>query len=134
MAKMTLEELRKLREKAQRSIRSRESAEDDIHLTIGMGTSGIASGAKDTLATLMAEIEKQPDLNVSVRQTGGLGLEHAEPTIEVRVPGMPVIIYGRVTPDVAKQIVQKHLISKELVDEHIYDRPASDIIGPDATK
>ncbi|TVQ37125.1 MAG: (2Fe-2S) ferredoxin domain-containing protein [Spirochaetaceae bacterium] len=128
MAKMTLEELRKLRQTAQKTIRTRESAENDIHLTIGMGTSGIAAGAKDTLATLMSELEKHPELNVAVRQTGGLGLEHAEPTLEVRVPGMPVIIYGKVAPDVAQKIVQQHLINKELVDEHIYDRPASDIV------
>ena len=130
MARMTLEELRKLRQNAQKTIRTRENAENDIHLTVGMGTSGIAAGAKDTLQALMTELEKHPELSVAVRQTGGLGLEHAEPTLEVRVPGMPVIIYGKVTPDIAQKIVQQHLINRELVDEHIYDRPAGDIIEP----
>ena len=99
-----------------------------------MGTSGIAAGVKETLQALMTELEKHPELNAAGRQTGGLGLDHAEPILEVRVPGMPVIIYGKVTPDIAHKIVQQHLINRELVDEHMYDRPASDIIDPGANQ
>ena len=128
MAKMTLEELRKLRNTAQLQMRTRETGENDIFVTVGMGTSGIATGAKDTLSALMNELEKHPTLNVSVRQAGGLGLEHAEPTIEVKVPGMPTVIYGKVTPEVVKKIVELHLIQKQLVNDHIFDRPASDIL------
>lgn len=129
MAKLTRETLSSLREKEQRTIRARDSAQGDIHLTIGMGTSGIAAGAKETLQALMEELEKHPQLNVAVRQTGGLGLEYAEPTISVRAPNMPEIIYGKVTPDVARTIVQQHLVGKKLVDEHVYDRPAGDIVN-----
>ena len=134
MAKLTREALSSLREREQRKIRARDSAEGDIHITIGMGTSGIAAGSKETLEALMEELDKHPEVNVSVRQTGGLGLEYAEPTIEVRTPGMPEIIYGRVTPEVARTIVQQHLIGRKLVDEHVYDRPASDIVDRGAAE
>jgi NADP-reducing hydrogenase subunit HndB len=63
-----------------------------------------------------------------VRQTGSLGLDHAEPTVEVRTKDMPTVIYGRVTPAVARRIVQKHILGKELLEDHIFDRPAPDIV------
>jgi NADP-reducing hydrogenase subunit HndB len=41
---------------------------------------------------------------------------------------MPEIIFGNVTPEVARKIVQKHIIKGELVNDHIFDKPAADII------
>jgi NADP-reducing hydrogenase subunit HndB len=41
---------------------------------------------------------------------------------------MPDTIYGKVDAGVAKTIVQKHIVEKALVDNHIYDRPAVDIV------
>ncbi len=126
--KMTLDELRKLRDEKKYAVAVRDSAGKTVDITVGMGTSGIASGAKETLQALVAELEKHKLTNVAVRQSGGLGLEHAEPTMEVRMPDMPPVIYGRVTPDVVRRIVNHHIIGRELVDEHIYDRPAADIL------
>jgi len=48
--------------------------------------------------------------------------------VEVAMPGMPATIYGKVDADVARQIIQKHVVEKTLVDNHIFDRPAADII------
>jgi len=64
-----------------------------------------------------------------VRQTGCMGLCHSEPTVEVLVPGMPAVIYGMVTPAVAKDIIVKHLIGKQMLDGHILDKPAIDIMN-----
>jgi len=58
-----------------------------------------------------------------------MGLCHSEPTVEVIVPGMPPVIYGNVNEAVAKEIIQKHLIGKELLSGHILDRPAIDILN-----
>jgi NADP-reducing hydrogenase subunit HndB len=58
-----------------------------------------------------------------------MGLCHSEPTVEVIVPGMPRVIYGKVDAGVARDIVIKHLIGRELLDNHILDRPAADIVG-----
>jgi NADP-reducing hydrogenase subunit HndB len=58
-----------------------------------------------------------------------MGLCHSEPTIEVIVPGMPAVIYGNVDENVVKDIIQKHLIGKQLLSGHILDKPAIDIIN-----
>jgi (2Fe-2S) ferredoxin len=42
---------------------------------------------------------------------------------------MPAIIYGNVDADVGRQIVEKHVVAHQLLDGHICDRPAVDIIG-----
>ena len=128
MAKMSLDDLRKLREQKRGELDMRDAENKNIQVIVGMGTSGIAAGAKDTLAAFLKELEEQGLSNVSLRQTGSLGLDHAEPTVEIRMPEMPTVIYGKVTPPVAAKIVRKHILGKTLINDHIFDRPAADIV------
>ncbi|MCL2472929.1 MAG: (2Fe-2S) ferredoxin domain-containing protein [Treponema sp.] len=128
MAKMTLEELRKLRESTKSDIRRREAEGKEIQVIVGMGTCGIAAGAKVTLDAFVKALEdNQLAESVLIRQTGCMGLCHSEPTVEVIVPGMPAVIYGKVDSQVAKKIVSMHIIKRQLLDNQILDRPAVDI-------
>ena len=129
MSRLTLEDLRKLRETQQKTMALRESEGKDVQIIIGMGTCGIAAGAKDTFSTMINTVTEKGLSNVMVRQTGCMGLCHSEPTVEVIVPDMPTIIYGNVTPEVARQIIENHVQKHQLLDGHICDRPAVDIIG-----
>lgn len=127
MGRMTLEDLRKLREKKRDELDRRDSGTKTVQVIVGMGTSGIAAGAKKTLSALVDELEQHGLTHVSVRQAGSLGLDHAEPTVEIQMPDMPTVIYGKVTPEVAAKIVRKHIVGKALINDHIYDRPAADL-------
>ena len=130
MAKMTLEELRKLRDTTKSDLQRRETEGKEIQVIVGMGTCGIASGAKVTLdAFLKALDENKLVESVILRQTGCMGLCYAEPTVEVIVPEMPAVIYGRVDAEVAKKIVYDHIIGRKLLENQILDRPAVDIIA-----
>jgi NADP-reducing hydrogenase subunit HndB len=129
MAKMTLEQLRTLREATKDSLNRREVEGKEIQVVVGMGTCGIAAGAKATFdAIIKAVDEHNLSTNVVIKQTGCMGLCHVEPTVEVLVPGMPATIYGKVNAAVATDIVRKHLVDHKLVNGYIYDRPAVDII------
>jgi NADP-reducing hydrogenase subunit HndB len=129
MAKMTLEELRKLRDSKKTDLKKRDAEGKEIQVIVGMGTCGIAAGAKHTLDAFLASLDENKLVEtVMVRQTGCMGLCHSEPTVEVVVPGMPAVIYGRVDPAVAGEIVKKHIIGRELLDNHILDRPSADIV------
>jgi len=128
MSRLTLDDLRKLRESRQKAMALRESEGKDIQIIIGMGTCGIAAGAKETFGAMVDAVAAGGLANVMVRQTGCMGLCHSEPTVEVIVPGMPAIIYGNVNPGVAKQIIERHVQNHQLLDGHICDRPAVDII------
>ncbi len=128
MGKMSLEELRSLREKQKNELSRRNVENKDIEVIIGMGTCGIAAGAKETLDAFVRELDENGIQNVRVSQTGCMGLCYVEPTVEVVVPGMPDVIYGKVNAEVAGKIVRKHILNKTLVNDHIYDRPAADIV------
>jgi len=130
MAKMSLDELRKLRDNKKNDLRKRDADGKEVQVIVGMGTCGIAAGAKQTLEAFIAGLDEHKLVDSClVRQTGCMGLCHSEPTVEVVVPGMPTVIYGRVDAEVVKEIIQKHLIGKELLSGHILDRPAVDILS-----
>jgi len=128
MAKLTLDDLRKLRDEKQKAMEMRDPENKEAQIIVGMGTCGIAAGAKDTFNAIIEELNDQDITNVLVRQTGCMGLCHSEPTVEVIVEGMPTIIYGKVDASLGRRIVTNHVINKKLIDDHICDKPAMDII------
>lgn len=130
MAKLNLNDLRKLRDEQRTSLEMRDTSNKTAEIIVGMGTSGIAAGAKATLEAFVRLLEQYKLSHVRLRQTGSIGLDHAEPVVEVKMAGMPDIIYGRVDAAVAGKIVEQHIMKQVLVDEHVFDRPAPDLAGP----
>ncbi|MBQ5531174.1 MAG: (2Fe-2S) ferredoxin domain-containing protein [Kiritimatiellae bacterium] len=128
MAKLTLDDLRRMRGEKQKAMEMRDSSNKDVQVIVGMGTCGIAAGAKDTFTALVDAISAKGLSNVLIRQTGCMGLCHSEPTVEVVAPGMPAVIYGHVDAATARDIVEKHIIGRELIDSKILDRPSIDIV------
>ncbi len=128
MAKMTLEELRKLRESKKKEMVQRDGDDKSAQIIIGMGTCGIAAGAKEAFDAFLDELNSHEIKDTRITQTGCMGLCFSEPTVEVAVPGMPRVIYGNVNDKVARRIVREHIIEKALVSDHIFDKPAADII------
>jgi NADP-reducing hydrogenase subunit HndB len=128
MGKMSLEELRALRDKKRLELNRRKVDEKAVEIIIGMGTSGIAAGAKTVMQTFIEEINNRKLENIVIRQAGSIGLDFAEPVIEVKMPEMPDTIYGGVTRELVPEIIEKHILHKQLVDHHVQHRPAPDMI------
>jgi NADP-reducing hydrogenase subunit HndB len=129
MAKLTLDDLRKLRESKKNEMERRNVDGKDMSVIIGMGTCGIAAGAKQTFDAFVEALAGKAELkSVVIRQTGCMGLCYAEPTVEVAMPGLPSVIYGNVTPAVARRIVDEHLLNRRLIGDHVFDKPAADIV------
>ncbi|MDR2593137.1 MAG: hypothetical protein LBC59_10120 [Chitinispirillales bacterium] len=128
MAKLTLADLKKLRDDKKREVEKRDVEGKTTRVIIGMGTCGIAAGAKEAFDAFLDEIDALKLSDVAVTQTGCMGLCHVEPTAEVIVPGMPEIIYGHVKADIAKRIVNEHIVGRKLVDGYVFDKPAADIL------
>jgi len=125
---MTLEELRAMREASQKDMERRVTDGNAIEVIVGMGTCGIAAGGKTTLAAFVRALDETGLKGVTLKQTGCMGLCYAEPTVEVRMVGMPDTIYGKVDAETAREIVKTHIVGKKLVDNHLFDRPAKDIV------
>ncbi len=128
MGAMTLEQLRALREEKRKSLSQRDTGDATTAVIVGMGTCGIAAGAKQTFAAMVDEVNKQSLENVVIKQTGCMGLCATEPSVEVIRPGMPGILYNKVDSEIGRKIVQEHLVKGKLVEEHVCDKPAADIM------
>ena len=113
---MNLEELKKLKAKAQQQVALREGGKK-YRVVVSMGTSGIAAGARDVMKTMLDEIEKRGLDDVEVRVTGEHGLESIEPVITIEEAGGERTTYAQLNADKAKQIVSEHLQKGRKVDK-----------------
>ncbi|HPF17659.1 MAG TPA: (2Fe-2S) ferredoxin domain-containing protein [Thermotogota bacterium] len=117
MAKIkSLDELMKIKEKAVKEIQMRDT-EKKGKIIVAMGTCGIAAGAKETLQAVVNELEKNGINDVSVVQSGCMGLCDVEPTVEVIMEGSDPIIYGHVSPEQVTRIVDQHVKNGKVVSD-----------------
>lgn len=117
----SLEDLRKLRDSARQMLHLREGGEN-IQIVIGMGTCGIAAGARETLAAIMLELRQLSIPNVIITQTGCVGLCDQEPLIDIILPGEDRVTYGKVDAEKARRIIAQHVVNKQSIDEWIVER------------
>uniref|UniRef100_A0A7C5U4P1 (2Fe-2S) ferredoxin domain-containing protein n=1 Tax=Fervidobacterium nodosum TaxID=2424 RepID=A0A7C5U4P1_9BACT len=117
----SLEELMKIKEQALQNIKMRESGKRG-KIVVAMGTCGIAAGAKDTLKAIVEYMNELKIDDIAVVQSGCMGLCEVEPTIEVSLEGQEPVIYGHVTPENAKRIVQTHIVEGKVVSDLVVKR------------
>lgn len=114
----SLEELRAIREKMQDEVGSRTDAKDSTRIVVGMGTCGIASGARPVLKTFTDEIQNRQLKNVKVTQTGCIGLCQYEPIVEVFEPGKEKVTYIEMNPGKAVDVIEQHIIGGKVIDKY----------------
>lgn len=115
----SLEELKAIRERMQSQVNMRESNHAATRVVVGMATCGIASGARPVLAALSNLVqEKGLTDQITVTQTGCIGLCQYEPIVEVMEPGKDKITYIRMTAEKAAEVVEKHLIGGQPVEQY----------------
>lgn len=120
----TLEDLKRLREKLQDETRLRQSSGTQI--IIGMGTCGIAAGAREVMTAILDEIAKRNLQDVEVRQTGCIGMCEKEVLVDVVRPGEPRITYGKVKPAVVSKIIAEHVVNGRIVEELVVGKITGD--------
>ncbi len=111
----TLEDLKKLREKLQADAQIRHA--DGIRIIVGMGTCGIAAGAREVMTAVLDEIAKRELKNVTVHQTGCIGMCEKEVLVDVARPGEPRVTYGKVKPADVPKLVSEHVVNGRIVEE-----------------
>lgn len=121
---MNLDELRQIRETKAREL-SLRSGEARVKILVGMGTSGIAAGAREVLETLRDEVDKLDLCDVTVGQTGERGLSSEEPLVEVKEAEGTVVTYGSMTRDKARRVVSEHIVQGNPVSEYAIELRAS---------
>ena len=109
-----LDDLRKLRESS-RDLASARSGGETV-IIVGMGTCGIAAGARDILSEVMAELARRNIDNVAVQTTGCIGMCQDEPLLDV-IRGGQRVTYGRVKPEDVPTIIAEHVVNGRVVEK-----------------
>ena len=114
----TLAELQAIRDKAGEKMTVRDNNEEATRVVVGMATCGIAAGARPVLNAFVDEVAKRHLNNVTVTQTGCIGMCQLEPIVEVFVPGKEKVTYAKVSPEKVARIVADHLVNGNVVAEY----------------
>ena len=113
----TLAELQAIRDKMKNKVVMREGV-DGIRVVVGMATCGIASGARPVLTALSDAVQTKGLTNISVIQTGCIGLCQYEPIVEVLEPGKEKVTYVKMNPEKALEVLEKHLIGGQVISNY----------------
>ncbi|MBP0963585.1 MAG: (2Fe-2S) ferredoxin domain-containing protein [Oscillospiraceae bacterium] len=113
----SLAELQALRDQMKAKVGIREDDSDNIRVVVGMATCGIAAGARPVLAAFTEEVAKRNLQNVTVAQTGCIGICQYEPVVEVYEPGKEKVTYVKMSPEKVARIVSDHLVNGKPVAE-----------------
>lgn len=115
----SLEELKAIRDKMKGQIGIRSEGENNTRVVVGMATCGIASGARPVLNMLVNEVRARELDNITVTQTGCIGLCQYEPIVEVYEPGKEKVTYVKVNEEKALEILEEHLIRGNVVEKYL---------------
>ncbi|HOX15410.1 MAG TPA: (2Fe-2S) ferredoxin domain-containing protein [Smithellaceae bacterium] len=113
MAKLTIDDLKKIKEKVHKEMSLRDG-DRRVKVTVHMGTCGIASGAKEVMDTLLGEIDEAGVHDVVATTSGCMGLCSREPLVTVEVLNQEPIKYEYVNPNKMRQIFKKHVLAGEI--------------------
>jgi NADP-reducing hydrogenase subunit HndB len=115
----SLDDLIRLRDDARRTLQTR--MDTGTVITVGMGTCGIAAGARETMNAILAELARR-EIDAHVITVGCIGQCIKEPLVDIEQAGNPRITYGNVKPDMVPHLIEEHLIKGQPVQEWVVGR------------
>ena len=115
---ISVEDLNAIREKTRSEIDLRTGLKD-LAITVHMGTCRIAAGARDVLTQFAEELNQAAIKNVTLRQTGCVGLCDQEPMVTVSDQKGNMIHYGGLNRNKVTEIVREHVVGGKPVREYI---------------
>ncbi len=129
METLTVDEFRSYRDQVIRSAKERDARP---RVFVGMGTCGIAAGAREVWQELATQV-KTHGIDADLVRTGCIGMCEKEALLDIELPGIARITYGEVTAERTRKIVEQHLIGGKPVEEWVVgtvgskDRPYKDL-------
>ena len=113
MAKLTIEDLKRIREDTKKKTTLREGGAT-VKITVHMGTCGIAAGARDVMNVILEELSETDRQDIHVMNSGCMGMCSSEPNVTVEVKGHEPIIYQHVDRNKMRQIFKRHVLKGEI--------------------
>jgi len=118
-----LDRLIKLREAAEARQRGVEAGLR-MQISVGMATCGISAGAEAVWEALQQDVARLGLTDVALKRVGCIGQCHAEPLVEVMVRGAMPFLYGRLSPEQARDVLHRHLHGQPPLESHLVDGTA----------
>jgi NADP-reducing hydrogenase subunit HndB len=115
----SLEDLKRVREEAQQALKTR--LDTGTTIVVGMGTCGIAAGARDTMHAILDELARR-EISAHVTTVGCIGQCVKEPLVDIEQAGQPRITYANMKPEMVSRLIEEHLIQGRPVEEWIIGR------------
>jgi NADP-reducing hydrogenase subunit HndC len=101
---------------------------NNVRITVGMGSCGIASGAKNIYDSINSEIKRLGSNNVEVVKTGCIGICKYEPIVEIYKNGKRVT-YINVKSENIPSIIDSSVVNDSIVKEYAIDNESNSIIS-----
>lgn len=89
------------------------SGRNGVQIRVGLGSCGIASGARQVKDALVKELDRV-GASDALKVVGCNGMCHREPLVEVVNGEGSGILYSHVSPQLARRIVRRHVRSRRL--------------------
>ena len=113
MAKLTIDDLKKIKEKTAKETSLREGPAN-IKITVHMGTCGIAAGARDVMSALMEEMAEADRQDIRVVASGCMGMCSSEPNVTIEVQDGEPIVYQLMDSNKMRQVFKRHVMLGEV--------------------
>ena len=114
----SLAELAAIRARMMDQVNLRKDDNVDTRIVVGMATCGIAAGARPVMLAFIEELKRRGIENVTVAQTGCVGMCRLEPMVEVYVKDQEKVTYVHMNPDKVARVVGEHIVNGRPVDEY----------------
>jgi NADP-reducing hydrogenase subunit HndB len=109
-----VEELKKLRAEALRDIMVR--TQTGTRIIVGMGTCGIAAGAREVMNAILKELEARK-IEAHVETVGCVGMCAKEPLVDIEQAGKSRIRYANIAPENIPRLIEEHLVKGNVIQE-----------------
>jgi NADP-reducing hydrogenase subunit HndB len=119
MAKLTIDDLKKIKEKQKEALNLREGG-FRAKVTVHMGTCGIAAGAREIMTALLDEIAQSDVKDVIATTSGCAGLCAREPMATVEIVDSAPVKYVDLTVDKIREIFKEHVMQGKPVEKYAF--------------
>ena len=116
-----LEELKIMRERVKKDLQLR-AGKHRVKIVVGMGSCGIAAGARETMNEFLNLIEKSNKTDIIVTASGCFGFCAQEPMIHIYVEEKKPVTYRNVDTEAAQEIFNNHILNGKIVEQYLFSK------------
>ena len=114
----SIAELEAIRQRTLDKVLLRKEEKDAVRVVVGMATCGIAAGARPVMLAFVEELKRRSLHQVTISQTGCIGMCRLEPMVDIFVPGQEKVTYVKVKPEMVGRIVAEHIVNGRPVESY----------------